>query len=385
MRVAVQDKTTLRAIKPLEMAAYLHANGWRQEADRVGKGSLWILKTESGVEFDLTLPARRELGDYELRMAEVLSTLADAEQRSQLDVLRDLQTTTADLIRVRAPSGNAESGTLPFNEAVSFVERSRDMMLAAACAAIKKQPVYAKRKAQQAMDYLQQIRMGQTERGSYVLTILSPIVPELRPSQEPLLPSEPEIPYERRVIQTLVESLTALNEAAREAAARGNMKPFQDAVGRGVSANLCDAVVGLSAVSPGEGLEVQVSWSRTRPVDAKTVGRVLLGVDAMPLIEAAAIQFRETAPSDDVEMVGIVTHLKRGETEKIGEVTITGIVEGQIRKARLQLGEDDYAKAVRAHRDRQTVTCAGDLTKEGLGYWLRNPRRFTLALEDDVP
>ena len=385
MRAAVQDKETLSTLKPIEMMAYLRANGWQQAADRAGKGSLWVLQGRSGTEFDVSLPARRELGDYTLRMAEVLETLADAEQRSQLDVLRDVQTTTADLIRVRAPSGNAENGTLPFNEAVTFVERSRDMMLAAACAAISKRPVYAKRKAQQAMDYLHQIRMGQTERGSFVLTILSPVTPELRPAQDTLLPAEPELPYERQVTRTLIESLAALDEAAREAAVHGDMTPFQTAVSRGVSANLCDAVVGLSAVSPSEGLDIQVSWSRTRPVGVHAVGRVVLSSDTMPLIEEAARRFRETTTSDDVEVVGVVTALARGETATDGEVTITGNVEGQIRRVKVTLGEDDYVNAVQAHRNRQVVTCTGDLAKEGRGYWLLKPRHFTIDREDSSP
>jgi len=250
VKVIVTDTGALKTLEPLEMAAYLRAKGWRQEADLAGKGSLWLLQKD-GSEFDVTLPARRELGDYALRMAEVLRAVADAEGRSQADVMRDVQTTTADLIRVRAPSRNAEDGTLPLDQAVTFVERSRDMMLAAACAAIDKRPVFAKRKAQQAMDYLSHVRMGQSERGSYVLTILSPVAPELRPAQQSLLPVEPEEPYERLVTRTLMVGLKALNAAARQAAADGKMTPFQEAVGRGVSANLCDAVAGLSAVSAG--------------------------------------------------------------------------------------------------------------------------------------
>ena len=383
MRAAIAgDKATLRALKPLEVVAYLRAKGWRQTVDRPGKSSLWTLLGEAGTEFDVTLPDRSEIGDYSLRMAEVLETLADAEQRSQLDVLRDVQTTASDLIRIRAPRGDAENGTLPLNEAVAFVERSRDMMLAAACAAMNKRPVYAKRKAQQAMDYLGHIRMGQTERGSYVLTILSPVAPELAPAQDVLLPMEPVVPYERRVTQTLIESLAALGEAAREAAVRGNMTPFEVAVGRGVSANLCDAVVGLSDVSPAEGLDIQISWSRTRPVDAGVVSRVLLRSDAMPLIEEAARQFRQTAPSDDADVIGIVTRLARGEKATQGEVTITASVEGQYKLVKVMLGEDDYGKAVRAHELREVVSCTGDLVREGHSYWLRNPRHFTIVPDD---
>ncbi len=382
MKVAVQDSVTLRALKPLELAAYLRAKGWHQEADLAGKGSLWLIQGPNGTEFDVTLPAKRELGDYVLRMAEVLRTLADAEGRSQLDVLRDVQTTTADLVRVRAPSRDAENGTLPLDRAVAFVERSRDLMLAAACAAIDKRPVYAKRKAQQAMDYLGHVRMGQTECGSYVLTILSPVPPELRPAQGALLPVEPEDPYERIVTRTLMDALKALEEAARDAAVEGNMTPFQTAVSRGVSANLCDAVVGLSAVSPEEGLDVQVTWSRTRPVDGAIPSRVILGSDSVPLIEEAARQFRETASWEDVEVEGIVTRLDRGAAATEGDVTISGSADGQMRRITLRLDSDTYRQAIQAHDERRTVRCIGELVKQGRGYRLKDPRRFEILIGD---
>jgi hypothetical protein len=380
MKVTVQDAEVLRELKPLEMAAYLRAKGWRQEVDLAGKGTLWILNSD----FDVTVPARRDLGDYILRMAEVLHTLAKAEERSELEILRDVQTTTADLIRVRALSRGTEGGTLALDEAVAFVGESRDMMLAAACATIDKRPVFAKRKPQQAMDYLSHVRMGQTERGSYVLNILSPVAPELRPAQGVLPAFEPEDPYERKVTLTLIDSLSALDEAAREAVVQGDMTPFQNAVPRGVSANLCDAVVGLAAVSPSEGLEIQASWSRTRPVNAKVKTRVFLSSDTIPIIEEAARQFRETAPSEDVEVVGLVTRLDRAPEAKEGYVTVLGNVEGQMHRVTLRLGEDTYHDAVQAHESRQMVKCTGDLIKEGRGYRLYDPRHFRILNSDEV-
>ena len=304
MKVEVRDPATLSALKPLETAAYLRAMGWRKEADLDGKGSLWLQALPDGEEFDVTLPLKRDLADYALRMGELLRTLAAAERRSELEVLRDVMTTTADLVRVRTPSHSAENGTLPLDQAVSFVERSRDMMLSAACAALEKRAFYAKRKPQQAMDYLRQVRMGQTEQGSYVLTILSPVSPELKAAQGELLPKEPVEPYERQVTRTLVAALAALDDAARSAAMNGDMAPFTAAVCRGVSANLCDAVVGLSEVSRGEALDIQVSWSRTRPVEDKTPARVLLGSDSIPIIEEAARHFRDTVPIEDFEVEG---------------------------------------------------------------------------------
>ena len=104
MKVEVRDADALSAMKPLEVAAYLRAMGWCQEADFEDKGSLWLKTNAAGEEFDVTLPLRPDLADYTLRMGEFLRTLALAEDRSELEVLRDVMTTTADLVRVRAPS-----------------------------------------------------------------------------------------------------------------------------------------------------------------------------------------------------------------------------------------------------------------------------------------
>jgi hypothetical protein len=383
MKVAVRDPAALCALKPLEMAAYLRAMGWRKEVDLDGKGSLWLKAAAEGEEFDVTLPLKRDLGDYALRMGEVLGTLAEVERRSELEVLRDVMTTTADLVRVRAPSHSAENGTLPLDQAVSFVERSRDMMLSAACAALKKRAFYAKRKPQQAMDYLRQVRMGQTEQGSYVLTILSPVPPELKAAQWELLPVEPVEPYERQVTRTLVEALAALDEAARGAAMNGDMAPFNAAVSRGVSANLCDAVVGLSEVSAGEALDVQVSWSRTRPLEERALARVMIGSDSMPIIEEAARHFRETAPVEDFDVEGFVTRLARGPEAQEGDVTVEGIVEGQMRRVVMSLGPENYGHAVSAHNERLSVKCTGELVREGRGLRLQSPRHFEVIADEE--
>ncbi len=105
MKVAVQDTATLRTLRPLEVAAYLRAKGWREEADFSGKASLWLFEQPEGSAFDVTLPLRRSLADYTLRMEELLTTLASVEQRSQLEVLRDILTTTSDLIPLSHPDG----------------------------------------------------------------------------------------------------------------------------------------------------------------------------------------------------------------------------------------------------------------------------------------
>lgn len=381
MKAIVSDLDTLRSLKPLELVQYLRAKGWHQNCELGTKATLWVRADNSSAD-EIVLPKRRDFADFDLRMAEVLTTLEKTEARSQLDILRDVQTASADLVRLRAPSRDAADGSLAIDSAVAFVESARDIMLAAACAAIDKRSYFATRKPQRATEYLDRVRMGQTERGSFVLTILSPVPPSLKSEQGALFPVEPPEPYERTVTRTLAEALAAVSHAAEIAAAQGDMKPFIDALQCGVSANLCDAIVRISSdVSAGEGLDVAIAWSPGRALTTGTPSRIRLQGDAIPLIQEAARLFRETSPVDDFELQGAVIALNRPEA--IGRATVAGFVDGQARKVQIELSAADYAKAITAHEQEAIVLCTGELVKNGHTYRLQNPRQFRLRGDSD--
>ncbi|HRK94919.1 MAG TPA: hypothetical protein PK694_01240 [Rhodospirillales bacterium] len=385
MRVELADAAALRQLKPLEVAAYLRAMNWRKEANLNGKATLWSKTGPEGEEFDLTLPSRREFGDYALRMAEVLRALAVAEERSELEVFRDITTTAAaDVVRVGVQTTPLDNGTLRIDQAVQLVERGRDLMLSAACAALEKRAVYARRKPQRAMEYLREVRMGQTEQGSFILTLLVPVPLELKAAQDELFGCEPAEPYGRRVTRTLFSALAAVDEAAQAAAVDGDMAPFQAAVSRGVSANMCDAILGLAEASPEQPIDFRISWSRSRPGAADVPTRVLIAADRIPVVQEAARQFRERAPVDDYELEGIVTRLARSPAASQGDVTVEGVVDGRMRRVSMPLSPDTYSIAVKAHEHRVRVRCTGELTRDGAGFRLQTPRHFEIVDDGEL-
>jgi len=80
---------------------------------------------------------------------------------------------------------------------------------------------------------------------------------------------------------------------------------------------------------------------------------------------------------------GLVTRLDRGPQATQGDVTITGHVEGQMRRVTLRLSEDTYSKAIQAHDQRRPVRCTGELVREGHGYRLQNPRHLEVLPGED--
>jgi len=379
MKVDIRDADAMRAIQPVDAALYLRATGWTAPEVQAGRSATWQ-KQVSGEPFEALLPMDATLKDYSLRMGELLAVLAVAERRSQWEVYRDVLTTTSDVVRIRIADPELNDGTLPIEEHAQIAQKVRDLFLAAACAATEARPVWHKRKPGRAMEHVRRVRIGQSEQGSYVVTVLSRVTPILHVQNEQ--PFEADPPFERRVTQTLAQSLVALEHAAERAALTQQMTAFDEAVPRGVNANLCDAVVGLwGGDEVQRSLEFTFSWSPSRPVPSDAIRRVAISSDRLPVIREAGRQMRHRAPLHQFDLAGPVVRLDRTDGAATGRVTVVGIVDDRQVRVTVDLGDPAYHDAVRAHDECKTLSLSGTLVREGRGYILRNPEGVTVAQE----
>ena len=379
MNVTIRDAATLRAIRPAEAAAYLRGQNWKHTETIGDKATVWTKSAGKDGAYEIVLLLDPTLGDYARRMGEVMQTLQAAEQRSQLDILRDISVAAADVVRIRLQHGLIEGGAVPLDYAVAMVEQARELLLASACAAVRPRALYAARKPQEALNYLRGLRMGQTEQGSFVLNIQSPVTPRLQTALAPVdAETYSEAPFERRALLTLSEALAAAHQAATSAAASGAFDPFTSAVRAGVSANLCGAIAALGMDDTAEEVTIDLRWSSARPVAARVPTHFRFGRDTFPLLREAAKLLRESSPIEDYFIYGPVTQLKREEDAKFGRVTISRWFNHTPRNVSLDLSETDYEIAARANINRDIVTAVGDLVKEGRTFFLRNVRDFSI-------
>lgn len=379
MRVDIRDAEALRAVRPMEAALYLRSAGWRRSDLVPHRESVWLRETDSG-EFEILLPMDPKLHDYSLRVGELLRTLADAEKRSQAEIYSDLLTATSDVTRIRIIDSDLSDGAVPIEEHAEIAQRARDLILAAACAATERRPVWHSRKPPQAVDYVRRVRVGQTERGSYILTILSQVTPALHSPDDALFEMAP--PFERQVTETLAASLGALGNAAEQAALTQELSTFDDAVAAGVSANLCDAVVGLGGRDDFQRtLEFSFTWSAGRPMLHPVPSRVTFAPDSLPVIREASRLMRERAPLIDFELSGAVIKLDRPDGSPTGKVTVMGIVDSRPVRVLLELSDPDYSLAITAHSTHLPLHARGILHKDGRSFALKAPNNVEVEGE----
>lgn len=377
MKVDIRDEGALAAVSPLDLLAYLRTGGWAEVRNEPGRFAIWIMGKSDNPEAEILLPLDRTVRDFARRIHEALEELERVERRSELEILHDLATTSADVIRVRLDQEDQAAGSILIDHGVALIDRARDLLLASACSALSPRPSYGPRRPQKAVDFVRRTRLGQTEHGSYVITLISRVSPELGTVSDQMV----DEPFERQVTTTLAQAVGAVQRAAERAVVTGNLDAFRDQVEIGVSANLCDAIVGMAGgTDEGRGITFDFSWARTRPFKVETSfsPRVVLGSDVVPVIAEAARMFRETMPQDDYEVLGPVVKLERyGEGD--GQITVVSLNESPPRTVRIALKAVDYSIAVEAHSRNVFVSVAGTLKREGRSWNLNEPRLLRAA------
>jgi hypothetical protein len=221
--------------------------------------------------------------------------------------------------------------------------------------------------------------LGQTEQGSFVVTLLAPIPPQLQASQQGLFPSFEDEPFERQVTRRLAESLDALRGAVELAASGDGQGAFERAVADGVSANLCEAVAGLIAQSAG--IDISVTWARTRPT-LEAHRRIAFSTNDAEIVTEAARVFRARHPRPEVSLFGTVHTAKRRDEDVEGLVTLKAMVDEKPQSVRAVLDQSNYSIAVRAHDNKLPVIVKGDLERVGQRWQLTNAQVTNLSNDE---
>ncbi len=366
----------LKTLRIADVISYLQGKRWVINSSNEKSE---ILKLTVGEEFyEVVLPVQRALADYVPSLAEALSTVATAEQRSIDQIVNDIMSLNKDVIRIRLEGFDTRDGTIPIEQGSQMIQKTHDLMLAAACAAIQPRSVYAAKKFDQASDYMKKVKLGQTERGSYIVTALSPL-----PSEQTTITNDAIEQFERQVILTFANAMSAAVTASTAALESGDIGVFDEAVQKGVSANFCEALAGLRDEDESAKVSVKISWSPNfeRPQD--TPENFEFTSEKIPMLVKGALHLRERSPIQDFVLKGIIVKLERDD---IGPGTIyvrADNDECKARRVKIILSPEDYIRAVHAHETRSVIAIEGTLQKEGRYFSLLNHRNF--SSEEVIP
>lgn len=387
MNVHIRDRAVFESIDPSLITRHVRARGWKPVAGSSSDVLVFSYGDDASEAAMVWLPQSKRYSDYASVVRDSFATIAEVEKKSHLELLDDLQTQgIGDVIRVSSVDQlNERDYTLALAEGIRLHDQARLMALAGAWnASLGKElrAIHPQTPRLEISSYMKKLRLGQTERGSYVLRLISPLSPP--PEDRPELPFEslPEkMPFERRAIMALNSSLKALKAAADDALRFSDFRfaPFEEAVEYGVTANLCEAVAPPSP-DPWRPVSVRITWSDLLPATTALKDEsTFFGNAELQHINAAAAEFRKRNP-ERITLRGLVTDLHRSErlTAGRGEIRVYGIVSGRQRYVAISLSAEDYERAVDAHKNFIEISVEGTLLRKPTQLLLDAPENFVV-------
>ncbi len=362
------DIQGLDAIRPTNVVDYLRSHGWVDTPATNRNVAVYKRETVRGVVQAKVL-LDESFGDFAIRMAEVADTLSRLEQRPLWAVINDLLSPPGDNLRFRIDSESAESGTLPIQQSLKLRQGLKNILLAAAHSAIAPQPHFSRLSQTKAVALVAECRERQSERGSYVASILVPVSPPLGE-----LPIEEE--FGRRTTRTLFSALQTAESAA------GNPDLLMKATDKGVSANFLDALCDMEPGGQRGAIEISINWLRGAP--SRDYERpVRLQQSSFRSFKTAATALRELSPLPNTELEGYIIAVRKDVTDVIGETTLATRIEsvGEAR-VRIDFEGENYDSAVMAHKNGTRVRVVGTLKKVGRGLLIENHSGIEVVAEE---
>lgn len=367
----------LSAVNPEQIRGYLVHNGWIEDGGIGNIATIWHRPLQDNSDFEILSPENKNIRDYSSRVKDLVEVLSDYEDREIEGILSDISEFFADLIKVRVAHDDVEGGTIPLKDGVLLIEKAREIIVSATLATLSKRRYFSGSHPQEVSDFIGNARLGQTEVGSYVVNVITPIsIPE----KELIERSS----FSRLVTTTLAKSLSAIHGIVDNNDPESNLGSIDQTVEQGVSANLCDALIGLAGDQKSRDFSISISFSKLEPIDPSIQQMFAFKSSSVRNLERVSEYLKDNYVIKNKRIFGIVTKLDRDANEAIGKVTITAHVEDRERNVTFELPNEDYLEAIRAHENKWVVECFGDIHVNSRSAKLINNREFRVIQKGNL-
>lgn len=376
----IDKKLTSTVISRLSFATlqrYLQNRSWTRKNSK--REDLTIFYTELPNPTEILLPISRNFSDYDELILKAILKIAFVENREAERVINDLLVPPSDVIRFRVENQRTELGLISFNEGFSLLENAKKSLFTTACDIVNPTLFHKRMSYKNAQQFIDSCFLGQTERGSFVASVVCPFVNETieeKPIQLSLFNTENELEtsFTRKVTKRYMKTLAKLKDVIET----GNHEILEDpSQPEMISANFIESIVELGEYGDKEEIEIFASWSSVTKDVIDVPKTISFTKDYIPPMESIIAKLKPVDAGKYGTFVGKVSKAQADPdpaSRSEGEITFNFIGdEDKIIKARVFLNTEEFSKACEALDKGINVKISGLLKTSGKSKMIETP------------
>jgi hypothetical protein len=314
----------------------------------------------------VTVPFDKGLSDYNFVMKELVECLSEVYKKDTRRIVTELQNPNADIIRFRVVSEETESGVIGFDKGIQLFNNAKKLLVYSAMDVSDYRQIHLGRPKKDITSLIDACRIGQTEIGSFLVSIICPfydvINGELR--QLSLLYDQGGFGQSktRKATTKLMNSVNQIKNVA----SNNNIDELLDEK-IGISVNFYESLVNVGISEKKTNVEISANWTPLTPNnDVKQSSVNISNDEEYEALYSAITHIKKHAPE---------TKTVRGKIEKLiaksnqrgdgGEITIKYIADDYKKKPlRVKLQPSLYDESIIAHKSNSDVEVVATLNKE---------------------
>jgi hypothetical protein len=350
-------------ISHIETAKYLRDLGWNEIPTKSEQINVFQLENQAGF-FQVDLPSSRLLRDYKKAMYRTVETISRSVGKSVEQVTLELLNPLSDILRLRVQGSNSEEGSLFMEDAINLYDNAKKLLTATAMDIIKPQLFHSGRPPATINEFVNNCRFGQTEIGSYVVSVVCPFARLNSNEIVQLTIFDEEVVCAESITRQVVNKLVSSVSTVKESVEKGNLEAvINDNAETGISANFLEALNGINIYREGNSLDISVKYAPTISSNTLSVTTVSIDHEYYAPIDTVINNIRRVQESDKVYFGRIkqCDALPDSTARKQGRVVLVYLDENNKSKTTppiiLPIGE--YHGAVDAHKNGNMVKVAG--------------------------
>ncbi len=361
-------------LNPHAVCKYLDNMGWTQL--RINRDDVKVYQFVQGENFSqVRIPLNKELSDYKESMYSAIKTIAQVENKSEEQVMLYLLNPNTDILKIRLDKKEQTPGSISFDDAIRLYDSAKKLIAATTLDVINPKKIHAGRTDEQVQSFMNQCRFGQTEIGSYIVSIVCPFA-ELSSDDEykqlSIFSEEEECAQSltRLMTNKLMDNVGAIKKKIDD----GDLS-FLASDKCDISVNFFEALRGMSFESKNSNIEFFAEWSPVVKNNRSEISRIKLSNDYYQPIEYVINQIREVV-KEQTEVIGKIKQLKATpsvDKRETGTIVVAYVdTDTKAKSVTVNLTKEDYDEAVLAHKAGKTVKIVGDLEKSGRSSFIKN-------------
>lgn len=360
---------------------YLLKLNWEKANDLNEYYNVWHSPIIDGKQEELVVPITREVFRLERNLDTIIKILMSFYNKKEYQILDDFENSVKDQVKFRVKSEMTEDGYIPLVEGVRLLENTKEMLIASFLSVNIKKKNYTGPHPENVNEAISNIKMGQTEEGSFIINIYLPN--DYYENGQPSLLEEESDSFTRKALTIMEQASTELITKAETFEEQSNdLSVFDDSYLLGVSSNFCSAI---SEISSNGKNDVEIEIILNNKIDDKEdIRRIEIKKEIIPIIDTVKEYYKQDLTTEDYVLIGHVTKLHQEVDESEGDITLTCLIDGKLKKVKLELNETFYTIAQEAHRNKSYLRCVGTLKISGRVTTLTNIEDVLIISDDEI-